>query len=130
MRCRAELRMDRTLARHDLPQLVLTTYFLKQSFGDCLVADKSDYTAIMSVVQSCQLTDAAAFMVILSLVTSACYLGCAPPQWPTFGAFAGPHMPRSPRGLPKIFFYAQISSCKFRASPSFGSSGPTSRLVA
>ena len=64
------------LARHDLPQLVLTTYFLKQSFGDCLVADKSDYTAIMSVVQSCQLTDGAAFMVILSLVTSACYFGC------------------------------------------------------
>jgi hypothetical protein len=72
--------MDRTFARKDLPQLGLTTYFLKQSFGDCLVADKSAGCAVVtSALQRCQLAEDAAFMVTLSLVTSACYFGCACP---------------------------------------------------
>ena len=70
------LGQPRTL--RDLPQIVLAAYFLKRSFGDCLIANKSVPVAeILSVVQNCQLTENAAFMVVMSLMTSAVYLGCA-----------------------------------------------------
>ncbi len=74
----ADLDLGQTRTLRDLPQIVLAAYFLKRSFGDCLVANKSvPVGEIMSVVQNCQLTENAAFMVVMSLMTSAVYLGCA-----------------------------------------------------
>jgi hypothetical protein len=73
------LRPSRSLL--DFPQIVLTSYLLTKSLGDCLpeeaIADCLPEEAI-AVPGVCKLTAKSAFMVVLSLVTSAAYLGCKP----------------------------------------------------
>jgi hypothetical protein len=50
---------------------MLTTYFLSQSFGDCLPSEGPP-----PGIRKCMLTAKSALMVVLSLVTSSVYFGC------------------------------------------------------
>ncbi len=71
-RRRAHLRADRPYrALWDLPQIILTTYFLSCSFGDCLPEE-----GVALGMDKCKLTPKSALTVVLSLVTSAVYFGC------------------------------------------------------
>jgi hypothetical protein len=54
----------------DLPQLILAAYFLSKSFGDCLPEEAANE------ILACKLTAKSAFMIVLSLATSAAYFGC------------------------------------------------------
>ena len=119
---RANYCVGRSRTLRDLPQIVLAAYFLKRSFGDCLVANKSvPVGEIMSVVQNCQLTENAAFMVVMSLMTSAVYLGCA--HRPHHLWSFRPETKLLPLPRPQRFngcVFVQTRSCKSRASSTFG----------
>ena len=116
---RSDWRVGPNRALCDLPQIILTAYFLSQSFGDCLPEEGDP------VPGACTLKANSALMIVLSLATSSAYFGCT-------------HATKRPlqtciRNVPwKLPFETrlQTKSCKSRASSSFGARRKSSKTVA
>jgi hypothetical protein len=101
---------------------VLTSYLLSKSLGDCLPEEAIPVPGI------CKLTAKSAFMVVLSLVTSAAYLGCKPISLAcvSFRLRNGAKLPQ----FSGVWLCVQTKSCKCRTSLSCGARDGSWKSVA